>query len=52
MSFLVSLLEYDQAAAGWWNLGAEVLQAQPLPGADAKGGARRAGQPAVVHSSF
>ena len=52
MSFLVSLLEYDQAAAGRWHLGAEVLQAQPLPGADAEGGARRAGQPAVVHSGL
>ncbi len=51
-SFCVFLLEYDQAAAGWRNLGAEVLQAQLLPGADAVGGARRAGQPAVVHSGL
>lgn len=45
----VSLLEYDQAAAGRRHLGAEVLQAKLLTGADAVGGARRAGQPAVVH---
>lgn len=49
MSFCVSLLEYDQATAGRRDLGAEVLQAQPFPGADAVGGPRRAGQPAVVH---
>lgn len=48
----VSLLQYDQAAAGRRHLGAQVLQAEPLPGADAVGGARGAGQPAVVHSSL
>lgn len=46
------LLEYDQPTAGWWHLGAEVLQTEPLPGADVVGGARRAGQPAVVHSGL
>lgn len=48
----MSLLEYDQPAAGRGHLGAEVLQAEPLSSADAVGGARRAGQPAVVHSSL
>lgn len=42
--------EYDHAAAGRRHLGAELLQAESLPGADAEGGARRAGQPAVVHA--
>lgn len=46
------LLEHDHAAAGRGHLRAEVLQTKPLPGADAEGGSRRAGQPAVVHSGF
>lgn len=46
------LLEHDHATAGRGHLSAEVLQTEPLPGADAEGGSRRAGQPAVVHSSF
>lgn len=45
----VSLLEDDHAAAGRRHLGAQVLQADPLPGADAEGRARRVDQPAVVH---
>lgn len=48
----MSLLEYDHATAGRRHLGAEVLQAEPLPSADAVGGARRAGQPTVVHSGL
>lgn len=48
----VNLLEYDHAAAGGRHLGAELLQAEPLPGGDAEGGAGRAGQPAVVHTGL
>lgn len=47
--FTRPLLEYDCAAAGRGHLGAQVLQAKLLPGADGVGGARRVGQPAVVH---
>lgn len=46
------LLEDDQAAAGRGHLGTQVLQRQPLPGADVEGGARRAGQPAVIHAGL
>lgn len=52
MQLDVSLLEYDQPAAGRGHLGTEVLQAEPLSSADAVRWARRADQPAVVHSSL
>lgn len=45
-------LEYECAAAGGWNLGAELLQAESLHGGEAEGGAGRAGQPAVVHAAL
>lgn len=46
------LLGDDHAAAGGRHLGAELLQAEPLPGGHAEGGAGRAGQPAVVHAGL
>lgn len=45
-------LEHNHATAGRGDLGAEFLQAELFPSADVVGGARRAGQPAVVHSGL